>query len=187
MESYLCITQLNDFIFCPRSIYFHGIYQTNYNEDTYHKTWQKKGLAAHKAVDEGMYSKRKDVLQGLTVYSEKYQLLGKIDILDLKTKELTERKYSVTRIYDGFRYQIYAQYFALLEMGYEVKHLKIYSKKNNKSYPVRLPDNDDIKEFENILLQIRSFSLDEPFTQNPQKCQNCIYNNLCDIYKGDES
>jgi len=185
MESYLCITQLNDFVFCPRSIYFHNIYQENFSTDTYHKTWQKKGLAAHKAVDEDQYSSRKDVLQGITVYSEKYQLLGKIDTLDLKTKELVERKYSVTKIYDGFRYQVYAQYFALLEMGYDVKSIKIYSKKSNKNYPIRLPNDEDIREFENLITQIRAFSLDAPFIQNEEKCKNCIYNHLCDIYKGE--
>ena len=185
MEAYLLITQLNDFIFCPRSIYFHNIYQQNYDEDTYHQTPQKIGQAAHKAVDEGHYSSRKDVLQGLTVYSEKYQLLGKIDTLDLTTGELVERKYSVTRVYDGFRYQLYAQYFALLEMGYKVEHLKIYSKKSNKSYSVPLPDSNDIADFEDVLAQIRSFSLNAPFSQNPQKCRNCIYNTLCDIYRED--
>lgn len=182
MESYICITQLNDFIFCPRSIYFHNIYQQNYSQETYHKTWQKKGQAAHKAVDEGHYSTSKDVLQGLSVYSDKYNLFGKIDTLDLRTGELVERKYSVTQIYDGFRYQIYAQYFALLEMGYEVNSLKIYSKKSNKSYPIAIPSAEEKKEFENVIENIQKFSLDQPFTQNPKKCKHCIYNMLCDIY-----
>jgi CRISPR-associated protein Cas4 len=186
METYLCITQLNDFIFCPRSIYFHNIYAENYGEDLYHRTWQKEGQAAHKAVDEGTYSSRKDVIQGLTVYSEKYQLLGKIDVLDIRTKELTERKNSVTAIYDGFRYQVYAQYFALLEMGYEVNSIRIYSKKSNKAFPIKLPGKDEIIEFESIINQIRNFSLLEPFTQNPKKCEKCIYNKLCDIWKDDE-
>ena len=186
METYLCITQLNDFIFCPRSIYFHNIYQENYSTEMYHKTWQKKGIAAHKAVDEGHYSTRKNVLQGITVYSEKYELLGKIDVFDLDTKELTERKYSVTAIYDGFRYQIYAQYFALQEMGYEVNSLRIYSKKSNTVYPIKVPEKKEIEEFEDVLLQIRSFSLNDAFTQNSKKCKSCIYNTLCDIYGGEK-
>jgi CRISPR-associated exonuclease Cas4 len=185
MEIYLRITQLNDFIFCPRSIYFHNIYEENYNEDMFHKTWQKKGQAAHKAIDKGYYSSSKDILQGMTVYSEKYQLVGKIDTFNLKSGELTERKYSITKVYDGFRYQIYAQYFALLEMGYNVKSLKLYSKKSNLSYPINLPNEKDIKEFESVIDNIHDFSLEQPFTQNPQKCHNCIYNPLCDIYKGE--
>ncbi len=182
MEPYLCITQLNDFIFCPRSIYFHNIYQQNYSQETYHKTWQKKGQAAHKAVDQGKYSSRKSILQGLAVYSDKYNLFGKIDTLDLSTGELVERKYSVTKIYDGFRYQIYAQYFALLEMGYNVKSLKIYSKKSNKCYPIAIPGPKETGEFEKVVNDIHSFRLDAPFTQNPKKCEHCIYNMLCDIY-----
>ena len=185
MEPYLCITQLNDFIFCPRSIYFSNIHK-EYSQDTYHKSWQKKGLAAHKAVDTGTYSTRKDVLQGLTVYSEKYHLLGKIDTFDLRTNELCERKYSVTAIYDGFRYQVYAQYFALLEMGYQVDKIKIYSKKDNKNHPIPLPSKTDIKEFENIIYKIRIFSLFDKFTQNLKKCQHCIYNVICDCYEEEE-
>jgi hypothetical protein len=86
MESYLLITQLNDFMFCPRSIYFHNIYQENYGEETYHQTPQKIGQTAHKAVDEGTYSTRKDILQGLTVYSEKYTKMFLKDILEHKEK-----------------------------------------------------------------------------------------------------
>ncbi|MDT8391543.1 MAG: type V CRISPR-associated protein Cas4 [Lentisphaeria bacterium] len=186
MEPYLCITQLNDFVFCPRSIYFHNIYQQNYGTETYHKTWQKRGQAAHRAVDEGAYSSRKDILQGLPVYSTRYNLGGKIDTLDLRTGELVERKYSVTKIYDGFRYQVYAQYFALTEMGYDVCSAKIYSKKSNKSYPIPLPGHEEKQEFEELLERIKGFTLDAPFFQNPRKCMHCIYNMMCDIYTGEE-
>jgi CRISPR-associated protein Cas4 len=183
METYLCITQLNDFVFCPRSIYFHNVYSENFGTDIYHKTWQKEGQAAHKAVDEGKYSTRKNILQGMTVYSEKYNILGKIDIFNIDSGLLTERKNSVTAIYDGFRYQVYAQYFALSEMGYSVRRISIYSKKSNKSFPIELPGDNEIREFENLLEKIRTFSLEDKFTQNPRKCVNCIYNNLCDIWK----
>jgi len=186
MEPYLCITQLNDFIFCPRSIYFHNVYQQNYGTETYHKTWQKAGQAAHKAVDEVTYSSRKDILQGLAVYSAQYNLGGKIDTLDLRTGELVERKYSVTRLYGGFRYQVYAQYYALAEMGYTVCSARIYCKKHNKSYPVPLPGDSEKQEFEELLANVRNFSLDSPFSQNPKKCVHCIYNMLCDVYMRDE-
>jgi len=42
MEDYIQITKLNDFIFCPYSIYFHSIYQ-NYNERVYHGSAQVAG------------------------------------------------------------------------------------------------------------------------------------------------
>jgi CRISPR-associated exonuclease Cas4 len=186
MEMYLCITQINDFIFCPRSIYFHNIYKQSFTKDVYHKTWQKKGLAAHKTIDEGRYSSKKDVLQGMTVFCQKYNLVGKIDTFEIDTGLLVERKYSVTALYDGFKYQLYAQLFALEEMGYNVKHMKIYSKKDNKNYPVALPTKGEILAFEKVVDDIGKFSLDEEFTQNIHKCRKCIYNMLCDVYKGDE-
>lgn len=181
MEPYLQITQINDFIFCPRSIYFSGIYRETTSTEVFHQAPQRIGTAAHKSIDEGKYSSRKDILTGLTVYSEKYNLVGKIDILDLRTNTLTERKYSITAVYDGFKYQLYAQYFALLEMGYTVNILRLYSSKDNKNYPINLPTQEEITRFEQTLHKIRTFNLNAPFTQNPKKCAHCIYRHLCDL------
>lgn len=181
MESYISITQLNDFCFCPRSIYFHNIYQENYCEDVVHKVWQKEGQAAHKSIDQGTYSSRKSILQGMAVYSVKYGLMGKIDLFDLDTGKLTERKNSVTAVYPGFRYQIYAQYFALCEMGYHPVSLELYSKKSNQHYPIPLPGHDEITAFETLIDQIKTFRLKAPFQQHPNKCKNCIYNPICDF------
>lgn len=38
--------------------------------------------------------------------------------------------------------QLYAQYFSMIEMGYEVKKLKFYSMEDNKMYPIKLPYDD---------------------------------------------
>ena len=66
MESYLMITQLNDFIFCPRSIYFAGIYRESVSDELYHQTPQREGLVHHAAIDEHRYSSRDDIITGLT-------------------------------------------------------------------------------------------------------------------------
>ena len=181
MEPYLMITQINDFIFCPRSIFFAGIYRESVSDDLYHQTPQREGLVHHEAIDENKYSSRKEIITGLTVYSENYRLLGRIDILDLRSGTLTERKYSVTAVYPGFRYQLYAQYFALSEMGFSVKKLRLYSQKDNKVYPVPVPGEMEEEEFCDVLRQMRDFSLNSPFSPNPNKCRHCIYNSLCDI------
>lgn len=57
----MAITQLNDFVFCPASIYFHNLYG---NEETrlYQRTDQVAGKASHSSVDEGTYSTRKNIL-----------------------------------------------------------------------------------------------------------------------------
>ena len=182
MESYLMITAINDFIFCPRSLYFSGIFHNSVSNKLFNATPQITGQENHKTIDEKTYSTRSSVITGLTVYSQKYNLLGVIDILDLNTNTLTERKYSITAVYDGFRYQLYAQYFALSEMGFQINHLRLHSVKDNKNYNIPLPNEPDIAIFEETLKKIRNFSLLDSFPDpNPNKCHNCIYHALCDF------
>ena len=117
MESPIAITNLNDFIFCPVSIYFHAI-DSDAEKLTYQDHYQINGTAAHEKSDSGAYSDRKDILQAVSVYCEKYDLYGKIDTFDIKTDKLTERKKKISTIYDGYVFQVYAQYFALTPLAY---------------------------------------------------------------------
>lgn len=179
MEPYIQISKINDFIFCPKSIYFHGIYE-NFSEKTYHQSPQVRGKIKHESVDHGRYSTAKRYLQGLEVYSEKYNLAGKIDIYDTENKTLTERKNKIKIIYDGYKYQLYAQYFCLTEMGYEAEKLFFYSMSDNKKYEVDLPKGDELEKFEKTLDEIRSFDiLNNSYKKNPAKCSQCIYKELC--------
>ena len=175
------ITQINDFTFCPRSIYFHDVYRNSVCEDAYQATPQKVGRAAHHTIDEGIYTTRKDILTGTTVYSSQYGLMGRIDIFYILTGLLVERKYSITAVWPGFRYQLYAESFALEEMGYTVKALRLHSSKDNKNYDVPMPGDAEKNEFEELPYHIRHFSLSDPFSINPKKCRSCIYKNLCDV------
>lgn len=181
MESYLMITQINDFLFCPRSVYYGGIYRNSVDSEVYHQAPQIRGTAAHKTIDAGTYSSAGNILCALPVYSERYNLMGCIDVLDTESHTLTERKYSVTAVYDGFRFQLYAQYFALSEMGYCVKRMRLHSVKDNRNYEIPLPDEVGIKSFEQTLQAIRSFDLFQPYTANPAKCRSCIYAQICDM------
>jgi CRISPR-associated protein Cas4 len=182
MESYVQIANLNDFTFCPRSIYFHGIYN-GAEEGAYNSRYQVAGKQAHYSIEAGKYSTRAAVLQGIEIYSARYNLCGKIDIFDLQTKILTERKKSIVRIYDGYVFQVYAQYFALTEMGYTVKKINIYDLSHNKAYNVALPSSDTemLRKFEKVVRDMKHFDLNAEFTANPVKCRRCIYINLCDI------
>lgn len=89
MNDAIKISNLNDFVFCPVSIYFHNLYGDRASV-TYQSSSQIEGSAAHKTVDENTYSTRKDILTGINIYSEKYNLVGKIDIYNQKTKTLIE-------------------------------------------------------------------------------------------------
>lgn len=187
MEAYMPIAYLNDFIFCPRSIYFHQLYGRA-SQRLYHTTAQTKGKAAHKTVDNQQYSTAKKILQGMEVYCEKYKIGGKIDSYDQDKGLLVERKKKIKVVYDGYIYQLYAQYHCLIEMGHNVKTIKLYSMDDNKSYPIEKPEDDleRQRKFEALIEEMRCFTLDAPFEANANKCKHCIYNNLCDASLADE-
>lgn len=156
MENYIRISTLNDFVFCPKSIYYHELYD-KFDEKVYQEEVQQAGKLAHSSIDEKKYSTAKKYIQSLSIYSERYQLCGKIDIYNSETKTLIERKNKVTRVYDGYKYQLYAQYRCMLEMGYEVENLTIYSLKDNISYSIPLPVGDEQARFETLLANYRTF------------------------------
>ncbi len=178
-ENYISISTLNDFIFCPYSIYLHNVYE-NTDESLFHATPQTRGRIAHETVDKKKSSTRKDILQALPVYSEKYGLMGKIDVYKAKEKYLVERKYQLRQIYQGQFYQLWAQMFCLQEMGYEVERIAFYEISTKRIIPVNLPTNEDIQRFELFLHSFRSYDPTQPFLPNLNKCRHCIYCNLCD-------
>ncbi|MBS1589397.1 MAG: type V CRISPR-associated protein Cas4 [Bacteroidetes bacterium] len=182
MDSYITLSFLNDFIFCPRSIYFHQLYGS-FAEAVYKQTPQYKGTAAHETIDEQTYSTSAHILQGMEVFSEQYNICGKIDIFDIKTGRLTERKREIKTIYDGYVFQVYAQCFALREMGYTVSEIVIHDLVHNKNYPILLPEQDEkmFTKFQLLIEDIDSFDMETTaFTPEKAKCTTCIYNQLCD-------
>jgi len=178
MDDYIQISKLNDFIFCPFSLYFHSVYE-NFNSTVCHRSCQTRGKIVHQCFDNANYSTAKKYLQGLEVYSEEYRLCGKIDLFDKESGLLVERKNKVSKIYDGYLYQLYAQYFCLLEMGYVVKVLALYSLTDNKKYQIELPDDEAVKKFKNLIFAIRNFDLNNFKDPSKAKCENCIYRQLC--------
>ena len=179
-ENPLSITALNDFIFCPVSIYFHNLYG-DMERNLYQSSDQINGTDAHKSVDEKTYSNN-GFIQSLDIYCEQYNLIGKIDLYDKSTGTLIERKKKVNKIYDGYVFQIYAQCFAMREMGYSVKKLIIRSLDDNRNYHVLLPEDDKemTEKFKLTVDAVNSFDFFSFVQTNADKCNRCIYYPYCD-------
>lgn len=169
MESYIQISKINDFLFCPLSLYLHAIYE-NFDTRGYHETAQVAGKIVHENIEKGTYSSAKRFLQGMDVYSEKYNIAGKIDIYDSKERALIERKNKIQHIYLGYKFQLYAQYFCMQEMAYEVKKMYLHSLSDNKRYSVELPGAAEIIAFEKVLNDMRNFG---PTDIRDHKCARC--------------
>lgn len=183
LDSVIQISKLNDFIFCPHSIYLHAIYDS-FDVNLYKQRPQITGTLHHNVIDSGVYSTSTRYLQGISVYSQIYNLAGKIDIYDTEKAILVERKYKIKTIFDGYRYQLYAEMFGMQEAGYKVKGLLLHSLSDNKRYQIDMPDSKELAEFEELIINIRNYN-PETFEDNivSSKCENCIYKTLCSNVK----
>lgn len=104
MEDYVPITKLNDFIFCPLSLYFRSCYD-KFNENIYYQEKIIAGKIEHEKVHDKEHNSKYKLID-FPVYSEEYKIMGKIDEYNILTKELIEYKNNINRIYDGYLYQI---------------------------------------------------------------------------------
>lgn len=172
MDTAIPISAINDFLFCPKSLYLHSIY-SSFDTTTYHDNPQTIGRISHENIENSTYTTSRHILQALSVYSAYLGVKGKIDIFDSKTGYLIERKYRVKAIYKGFRYQLYAQMYCLEELGYKVKKLFIQSLSDNKRYEISIPTQEERKEFENVILQMKSF---DAIALNSHTCNHCSNN-----------
>lgn len=180
MFDYIPISTLNDFIFCPYSVYLHNVYMET-DETMYHATPQTKGKVAHESVDKKTACNRADDLLSLPVYSEKYGLMGKIDVYKRKEKKLIERKYQLKQIFQGQIYQLWAQMLCLMEMGEKIESLAFYETSTNKMIPVEMPTEEDLQRFKDFLHSFRTYNPEcTPISINRNKCIHCVYCNLCD-------
>ena len=177
MESYIQISKINDFLYCPRSVYLHSIYE-NFSDKIFHQSPQIVGRLNHSSIDEGKYSSAKKYLQALPVYSEKYGIAGKIDIYDTEKKHLIERKTRIKKIWPGYIYQLYGQYFCMKGMGYRIDKMFLYSTEDNKKHEIEIPSEKETAEFEAILEKIKNYNPLSDKEHSCQKCRDSVYGGL---------
>ena len=179
METFLPIPYLNDFVFCPYSIYLHQVFD-NSSEIVYSAAPQQTGKSQHAAIDTLKSKDSSSIIKGAYVISNRLGIYGKIDTLHVNKYKLVESKYQIKTIYRGYYYQLWAQYFALTEMGYQIKELSFYSIRDKKTYPVPLPEQKEFDELRSHIRKIARFNFEADINVNPVKCQHCIYASLCD-------
>lgn len=150
------------------------------DENLYHAIPQTQGKASHSQIDEKKYSSRKDDIVGISVYCNELGVAGKIDIYKQKEKLLIERKYKLDKIYLGQIYQLWAQYFCMVEMGYNVNRLAFYAISTNTAFPIELPTDESKKELINFIESFKNFNPETDIETNINKCRHCIYCSLCD-------
>ncbi len=178
MNDHIPLSYLNDFIFCPYSIYLHQIFDSGESE-TFSAAPQQKGKTAHTKIDSPTVHAKG--MRGIYVISDKLKLFGKIDVYYPDSKHLIEYKRQIKTVYQGFYYQIWAQYFCLIEMGFKVDSLELVSMIDKKRLALDIPSKAEFEELSSHVNKIMTF---DPFSfcaeVNQNKCRHCIYSSLCD-------
>jgi len=105
MEQYIQISKLNDFLYSPASVYLHSIYE-DFTGKVYKQKPQIEGKLNHQNIDNKTYSTKKGILMDEYVYSEEFNLVGKIDTFDIETGELVERKTKINILHQGYKVQL---------------------------------------------------------------------------------
>lgn len=172
MIDYIPLSTLNDFIFCPYSIYLHSVYMEA-DEDIYKALPQTKGTIAHQGIDKKKSSTKKGDIMSLPVFSDTFGISGKIDIYKSDKRLLIERKNNLKQIFRGQIYQLWGQYFCMIEMGYEVEKLAFYEISTNKLINVELPGEEGKKEL---------LSLFDVDSENITKFGNAIHRDQPIVY-----
>ena len=179
MNDLIAISTLNDYIFCPYSIYLHNVY-LDADEDMYHAKPQTRGRNAHEKVDAKKTSNRGEIIESLPVLSHELGVYGKIDVYNQANKTLIERKYALKRLFRGQYYQLWAQFYCMIEMEYEVKSIAFYEISTHKTINVPLPGEQEKTVLAHFINAYRDYNPKSPISVNPNKCRHCIYSNLCD-------
>lgn len=182
MEAFLPISYLNDFVFCPYSIYLHQVFDNSHFE-VYSAEPQVKGKSGHADIDNTTQfddCKNMDVLKGIYVISNYLGVYGKIDLYYRKKLFLVERKFQVKTLYRGYYYQLWAQKVALNEMGYKVDRMAFFSIKERRYHDISQPSNIEITELRSHIQKIARYDFEAELNVNAEKCKHCIYSSLCD-------
>jgi CRISPR-associated protein Cas4 len=150
------------------------------DEDNYHATPQTRGKAAHQSIDSKTASTKRTDIMALSVCSNKLNIIGKIDLYHQDTQQLVERKYELRQIYQGQVYQLWAEYFCMIEMGYPIKSIAFYEISRNHMIPIDIPGEKEYNILKTFINHFRDFNPSIPIPINQNKCVHCVYCNLCD-------
>lgn len=150
------------------------------DEDVYHATPQVRGRNAHATIDSKTTTPSNDRLESLSVFSQELGVYGKIDVYNRVKTSLVERKYQLKHIYQGQIYQLWAQFFCMIEMGYSISKLAFYEISTRKTTYIEIPGIHEKKQLLSFVQQYNDFNPRDFKNTNINKCAHCVYLNLCD-------
>jgi CRISPR-associated exonuclease Cas4 len=186
-EGYLSVTDIVDFIYCPRCFYFNYVLKAG-KERT---PKMARGSEAHKCIEDK--SKRAKIIKWppklikkfeINLKSKKFNFNVKIDCLMFNETFAypVEFKSSFTKLFYVHKLQLAAQSIAIEEvLGKKVPFGYIKSISNGNVVKVEMPKalkDDVIKTINHMQKILISEALPVPTTDS-NKCTDCYYKKFC--------
>lgn len=183
-------SQIIEFLYCPRYIYFQYVLGIPQHEERFYKAMKGREIHKKKLHQNVEYLRKRIGVVGkkLDVYLAHNNLRGVVDeVLFLKdgTAAPLDYKYAVykDKVFNTYKIQLHC-YAYLIEknFGKEVKNgYLIYIRSKNKLVPVPITGKDTLKiqsSIEEIISIIDQNKFPEA-TKAKSKCLTCTFRNIC--------
>lgn len=173
------ISAIEHYSYCPRQCALIHVEQT-YNENLY----TMRGTLAHERVDSGDAARQRgvEVLRGIPLWSERYGLRGKADVVELRLDGPYPIEYKVGRRTGNHPdLQLCAQALCLEDMlGLPVQRGAIYYAATRKHHEVVFDDQLRSRTL-GMVAAIRAMLLEQhlPDAPNDERCPNCSLIHAC--------
>ncbi len=197
MNNTISITpsEVIEYMYCPRFIYFMLYLKIPQKEDNRYKVQLGRRVHERKSKINKSYLRKKlgvrEKLSEQKLSSDKYQIHGIIDeILFLKDGAASPLDYKFAkykdRVFNTYKYQA-IMYSMLIEDNYNVaveKAFLVYTRSKNRLVEIKIKE-DDYNKVKDILAEIIKI-IDKGYypkaTSFKKRCKDCCYRNICIKY-----
>ncbi len=183
-------SQIIEFLFCPRYIYFMYVLDIPQFEENNFKVMLGRNLHTEKLNVNKKYLRKKINAKEkyLDVYLTNNYLRGRMDeVIELNDGTLAPLDYKFAEykehIFNTYKTQLYC-YAVLIEDNFNIKVNKgfiVYTRSNNKLLTVEIPDyaKDEIVKNTAEIVNIIENNVYPKVKASPHKCSGCIFRNIC--------
>lgn len=191
-QFYITPSDMLEYLYCPRFIYYQNVLDIPQNEDTRYKVQVGRTIHKKKQMQNPDYLRRRlgvvDKQTEVKLHSDKLGVRGIVDeILTLKDGTMAPLDYKYAEylgeVYTLHEYQS-VLYGMLIEENYNKpvnRGFLVFTRSNNKIIEVEHKRNL-IEKVKKVLIDIRSIITIGQFprkTYYKRACIDCCYNNIC--------
>jgi len=191
-DMFIVVSDVIEYLFCPRFIYFMHCLNIPQHEEKRYKVLKGRDIHDVREKTNKNYLRKKlhCTRKEISVYlaSEKYHIKGIVDdvlFLDDGTASLIDYKFAEyrERLFKTYRYQL-VLYALMIKENYSVKVNRgfiCYTRSNNLVKEVKIRDKDfkDAILIINKILDIIQKGVFPEKTKTKSKCIDCCYRNIC--------